>query len=173
MVADAFLNVGWNRAPVACFVKETIKYFIWIVIQYSAPFNVGSKYDTELSWVGTDLMAPTSSTFIWYIKAWPNGTCKGISCNENVWVLIKISLKFVHVTLSQDWVRQWLSAEQATHHCRKNNDSISLSHKYHNAQVPYPTMNHFVPEMCTFLLQNGALWDMSGALWYLWNGSIH
>ena len=24
----------------------------------------------------------------------------------------------------------------------------------------YPTMHHFVTEMCTFLLQNGALWDM-------------
>ena len=34
-----------------------------------------------------------------------------------------------------------------------------LSHKSHNAPVAYPTMHHFVTEMCTFLLQNCALWD--------------
>ena len=40
---------------------------------------------------------------------------------------------------------------------------IDLNHKSHNAPLPYPTMNHFVTEyanMCTFLLQNGALWDI-------------
>ena len=37
---------------------------------------------------------------------------------------------------------------------------IDQSHKSHNAPVPYPTMHHFVTEMCTFLLQNGALWDI-------------
>ena len=38
--------------------------------------------------------------------------------------------------------------------------TINLSHKSHNALVLYPTMHHFVTEMCTFLLQNGALWDI-------------
>ena len=38
--------------------------------------------------------------------------------------------------------------------------AINPSHKSHNALDKYPTMPHFVPEMCTFLLQNGALWDM-------------
>ena len=42
--------------------------------------------------------------------------------------------------------------------------SLALSnwqiHKSHNAPVPYPTMHHFVTEMCIFLLQNGALWDI-------------
>ena len=40
---------------------------------------------------------------------------------------------------------------------------IDQNHKSHNAPVPYPTMHHFVTEMCTcvhFLLQNGALWDI-------------
>ena len=27
-------------------------------------------------------------------------------------------------------------------------------------QTKYPTMHHFVAEICTFLLQNGSLWDM-------------
>ena len=38
--------------------------------------------------------------------------------------------------------------------------SIDPSHKSQNASVPYPTMHHFVTEICTFLLQNGALWDI-------------
>ena len=35
-----------------------------------------------------------------------------------------------------------------------------LLHKSHIEPVPYPTMHHFVTEMCTFLLQSGALWDI-------------
>ena len=42
--------------------------------------------------------------------------------------------------------------------------AIDLSLKSHKAHIPYPTMQHSVTEMCTrvstFLLQNGALWDM-------------
>ena len=41
----------------------------------------------------------------------------------------------------------------------------------HNALNTYPTMHHFVTEMCTFLIhliQNGALWDIgTDALWDL------
>ena len=33
-------------------------------------------------------------------------------------------------------------------------------HQSQNASEKYPTMHHFVTEMCTFLLQNVALWDM-------------
>ena len=35
---------------------------------------------------------------------------------------------------------------------------IDPSHKSQNAPVPYPK-HYFVTEVCTFLLQNGALWD--------------
>ena len=38
-----------------------------------------------------------------------------------------------------------------------------LSHESHNAPLLYHTMHHFVTEMCTFLLRNGALWDI-----FLW-----
>ena len=31
--------------------------------------------------------------------------------------------------------------------------------KSHNTPVPYPTTHHLVTEMCTMLLQNGALWN--------------
>ena len=34
-----------------------------------------------------------------------------------------------------------------------------LLYKSYNAPVSYPTMHHFVTEMCTYLLQNGTLWD--------------
>ena len=37
--------------------------------------------------------------------------------------------------------------------------SIDLIHKSHDAPAPYPTMNHFVTEMC--MLLNGALWDFA------------
>ena len=37
---------------------------------------------------------------------------------------------------------------------------ITLSHKSHNAQIPYLTMHHFVTEMCTWVQRNGALWDI-------------
>ena len=39
---------------------------------------------------------------------------------------------------------------------------IEPLHKSHNAPVPYPTMQHFNRNVhvCTFLLQNGALWDI-------------
>ena len=44
---------------------------------------------------------------------------------------------------------------------------IDPLHKSVDAPVPYPTMHHFATEMCTFLymctflLQNGALWDIT------------
>ena len=39
-------------------------------------------------------------------------------------------------------------------------NSIDPSHEPHNAFDKYPTMHHLVTEMCTFLLQNGALWGV-------------
>ena len=38
--------------------------------------------------------------------------------------------------------------------------AIDPDRKSHNASVPYPTMHDFVTHVCTFLLQNGALWDI-------------
>ena len=37
---------------------------------------------------------------------------------------------------------------------------VDPSRKSHNAPDKYPTMRHFETEMCIFLLQNGAMWDM-------------
>ena len=49
---------------------------------------------------------------------------------------------------------------------------IELLHKSHNAPAPYPTMHNFVTEMCTFLLQNGALlgiwWIVGFVRWVYW-----
>ena len=36
---------------------------------------------------------------------------------------------------------------------------INPSHKSHNAFDRCPTMQHFVKQICIFLLQNGVLWD--------------
>ena len=41
-----------------------------------------------------------------------------------------------------------------------NLTQIDTSQNSHNASDKYPTMHHFVTEMCTFLLQNDALWDV-------------
>ena len=43
-----------------------------------------------------------------------------------------------------------------------------------NAHHPHPTIHHFAAEICPFLLQNGALWDiyLSNASWDLWDGFI-
>ena len=35
-----------------------------------------------------------------------------------------------------------------------------LIHNSHNVLAKYPTMQHFVSELCTILLQNGAFWDI-------------
>ena len=59
---------------------------------------------------------------------------------------------------------------------RNNGVIIDLIHKYHNAQVPHPTMHHFVTEMCTCVHFSVAEWcivgHLSNALWDLWDGSI-
>ena len=53
---------------------------------------------------------------------------------------------------------------------------MEISHKSHNASDKYPTMHHFVTEMCThvctFLLQNDALWDMALVHCGIWNWCI-
>ena len=38
--------------------------------------------------------------------------------------------------------------------------AIELSQKSHSAPVSYPKMHHIETEMCTFLFQSDALWDM-------------
>ena len=54
--------------------------------------------------------------------------------------------------------------------------TIDLLHKSHNTSVPYPTMHHFVTEMCTCVHISVTKWCIVGylydALWDLWNGSI-
>ena len=54
--------------------------------------------------------------------------------------------------------------------------SIDQSHKSHNAPVPYPTMHHFVTEMCTRVHISVTKWCIVGylpdALWDLWDWSI-
>ena len=51
-----------------------------------------------------------------------------------------------------------------------------MSHKSHTAPVPYPTMHHFVTEMCTCVHISVTKWCIVGylsdALWDLWESSI-
>ena len=72
----------------------------------------------------------------------------------NCWeILFKFFFFFQH----QLWLTLWLD------------DTIDPLCKSHNAPVPYPTMQHFVTEMCTHvnifvtkcgIVGNGALWDI-------------
>ena len=54
--------------------------------------------------------------------------------------------------------------------------SIDLLCKSHKAPVPYPTMHHFVTEMCTCVRISVTKWCIVGylskAIWNLWNGSM-
>ena len=55
-------------------------------------------------------------------------------------------------------------------------DIIDLLHKSHNALVSYPTIYHFVTEMCTYVHISVTKWCivvyLSDALWDLWDWSI-
>ena len=44
-------------------------------------------------------------------------------------------------------------------------ESIDLIHKPHNAPVPYPTMHHFITEMCTIYPE--AIINMQ--VWYMYD----
>ena len=54
--------------------------------------------------------------------------------------------------------------------------SIDLSHKSQNASVPYPTMQHFITEMCTCVhisvIKCCIVGYLSDAFWDLWDVSI-
>ena len=53
-------------------------------------------------------------------RHFPDDIFKCIFVNENIWISINITLKFVpkfQLTLFQYWFRQWLGADQATSHC--------------------------------------------------------
>ena len=53
---------------------------------------------------------------------------------------------------------------------------LDPSHKSQNASMPYPTMHHFVTEMCTHVHISVTKWCIVGylfdALWDLWDGCI-
>ena len=53
---------------------------------------------------------------------------------------------------------------------------MDQSHKSHNVLIPYPTMHHFVTEMCTCAHISVTKWRIVGylpdSLWELWNWSI-
>ena len=55
-----------------------------------------------------------------------------------------------------------------------NCKGIDLSHKSHNAPDKYPTMHHFVTEMCTHVHISVTKWCIMGYLsdasWHFWDG---
>ena len=76
---------------------------------------------------------------------------------------------------------QWVKKNQYhawwwTSYARSSSDTIDPSHKSHHASDKYPTMHHFVSEMCTCVHISVTKWCIvgygTGALWDLWNGSI-
>ena len=60
----------------------------------------------------------------------------------------------IHATLCMDGVSPWCNHRIHCRHCLGIIQGdllhpINLLHKSHNAPFPYPTMHHFVKEMCT------------------------
>ena len=69
-------------------------------------------------------------------------------CNHEIAaVLVKKPCEYIWIN-HMNWLRT------------DNIPTIDLLCKSHNAPDPYPTMHYFLTEMCIFLLQNGALWDI-------------
>ena len=62
-----------------------------------------------------------------------------------------------HNALSQVWPSVQYTGLQLSHLEIADNydDAMDLLHKSRFTSIPYPTMHHFVTDVCTFLLQNG------------------
>ena len=123
----------WSQWCIICQWIETS------VVQIMACCPFGTKASTNSMLANCQLNA-LENNFKWNLNQYTQIFLQWKTF-ENVvwkktWLLIEISLKFVP------------------------KDPIDLLQKSHNAPVPCPTMHHFVTEMCTFLLQNGALWDI-------------
>ena len=71
--------------------------------------------------------------------------------------------------LQTDLIMRWSVLTQFFIHCKRTD-------LMHNAPIPYPTMHHFVTEMCTHVHFSVTKWCivvyLSDALWDLWNGPI-
>ena len=83
--------------------------------------------------------------WLWYHTVrWYNALCKQPGVYDVTVNLLCISSR------RYIWQHQWWWIQNVLR--------TDLMHKSHKA--PYPTIHHFVTEMCTILLQNGALWDI-------------
>ena len=64
----------------------------------------------------------------WNGRHFPDDIFKYIFLNENIWISIKISLKYLPILpILQHWFRKWLGADQATSHYEPMMDSL-LTH---------------------------------------------
>ena len=83
---------------------------------------------------------------------------------------LKIKIQCGPMTIKQ------ISPKSSHTHSSSMRMSIDHSHKSHNASVLYPTMHHFVTEMCTYVHISVTKWCIVGylsdALWDLWDRSI-
>ena len=89
-------------------------------------------------------------------------------------------LHFVVVTSSVLSIIRWVQLYDCQHDSEvtmKDIHTIDPFHKSQNASVPYPTMQHFLTEMCTCVHISVTKWCIEGylhdALWDLWDGSVH
>ena len=111
----------------------------------------------------------SSAALLWICIAiridFNTGTLKNIS----VWLFLSAIVE----CFIKDKSKNLISVLIASNSLHK--DLIVLIQKSHNATYPYPTMHHFVTEMCTcahFCYKWCIVGYLSDAIWDLWDGSV-
>ena len=91
-----------------------------------------------------------SLAFVWEIHRWPVNFPHKRPVTRKIFPFDDVIMQSSDKEISQE-CNTFFSASTAP---------TDLSHISRHTSVPYPTMHHFLTEMWTFLLQNGALWDI-------------
>ena len=83
----------------------------------------------------------------------------------NTWMICSVMRTKLHPGQKSHKFCRWLFLSDDTDLVHSFTCWIDPCHQPYNALVKYPTMHHFATGMCTYLLQNGTLWDI-GLLHY-------
>ena len=103
------------------------------------------------------------------------GACEWTNQMDHVYLMLEYTLVIfkwsLYVTPRILFILSLVNYYSGTRSCSQL--SLHLLHKSHNAPVPYPTIQHFVTEMCTHVHISVTKWCIMGYLsgtWDLWDG---